>query len=120
MIEAYEVCEALESAGIFPELTRTELLPFGERAIGWLLRNIKEDADSNSPLALRVAQAAARYYIFTSRIGSTESYGSFKVGDMTLKRDIKNEIEIERRLYEEALCEGAKILKDGGFFFAAN
>ena len=111
---------SLESAGIFPDLTRDELLPFCKRATDWLLRNIKEDADTNSPLALRVAEGAARYYAFTSRIGTTESYGSFKVGDMTLKRDIKNEIEIERRLYEEALCEGAKILKDGGFFFAAN
>lgn len=120
MIEGIDVCISLEEAGVFPDLSRTELLPHCKKAAEWLLRNIREDADSDSPLALRVAEATARYYVFTSRIGTTESYGSFKVGDMTLKRDIKAEAEIERLLYKEALCEGAEILRDGGFYFATS
>ena len=120
MIEPVDVCSALVSSAIYPDLTAEELMPFCRKATEWLSRSLKEDADSDSPLALKTAEAYARYNIFVSRIGSTESYGSFKVGDMTLKRDIKNEYEIEKMLYNEALCEGAEILKDGGFYFATS
>ena len=120
MIEPTDVCASLVSAHVFPDLSAEEILPFCKRATQWLTKHIKEDADSNSPIALRTAEAVARYNIFTSRIGTTETYGSFKVGDMTLKRDIKNEYEIEKALYNGALCEGAEILKDGGFCFVAS
>lgn len=119
MTEPTSVCSSLTASGIFPDLTTEELLPFCQRAVEWLLRNMKDDADSSSLLALKTAEAVARYNIFTSRIGVTESYGSFKVGDMTLKRDVVKEYEIEKALYTEALCEAAEILKDGGFCFVS-
>lgn len=119
MTEPNSVCSSLVSSGVFPDFTAEELLPFCLRAVDWLSRHLKDDADSNSALALKTAEAVARYNIFTSRIGITESYGSFKVGDMTLKRDVAKEYEIEKALYTEALCDAAEILKDGGFCFVS-
>lgn len=102
------------------DLTADDLMPSCRLAVEWLSRHIREDADSDGVLACKVAAAMARFYLFVSLLGKTESYGSFKVGDMTVKRDIQKEYEIEKELRTQALCEAADILKDGGFFFAAN
>lgn len=120
MTDPTVVCSSLEAEGIFPDLTAEELMPFCQRATRWLMVNLKDDADSDSFIAQRTAEAVARYYVFTGKIASTESCGNFKVGDMTIKRDIAKEYEIEKELYKNALCEAAEILKDGGFYFATS
>lgn len=120
MIKPNKVCEELVSLGAYNDYTAETLLPFCTQAVNWLARHIKEDADSNGDLALRTAMAMARFYIFVNSLSATESYGNFKLGDMTLKRDIQKEYEIEKELRYRALCEAAEILKDGGFYFASN
>lgn len=120
MITPDEVLNSLTSLGLYSDMTAQELMPFCRQAVEWLRRHIKENANSNGPLALKTAQAMARFYVFISFMGNRESYGNFKLGDMTLKRDLQKEYEIEKEIRTRALCEAAEILKDGGFYFASN
>lgn len=120
MVEPEQVGALLREDVYFEDMSQKDIMPACETAVLWLKRHIKDGADGDSPLACKTAAAMARFYIFVSLMGKNDSYGSFKVGDVTVKRDLQKEYEIEKELRTQALCDAAEILKDGGFYFAAN
>lgn len=120
MIQPAQICTLLKEDPYFAETETEKMMPACRKAAQWLSAHIKDGADENGILACKTAAAMARFYVFVSNIGNMESYGSFKVGDMTVSRDLQREYQIEKELRDSALCEAAEILKDGGFYFAAN
>lgn len=120
MISADKVYDYIVSGGVYAEASDDKIRASCRQAVDWLARHLKETADSESDLALRTAAAMARFYIFVINMGESRSYENFKVGDMTVKRDLQKEYEIEKELRTRALCDAAEILKDGGFYFVSN
>lgn len=76
---------------------------------------LKTDADKNSPLVLETAAAVAHYHFFVGAISSSDRYESYKAGDMTIRRNIKKELEFEKEILSLALTKAASILIDTEF-----
>lgn len=101
------------------DITAQEILPLCQRALDFVLSRLKETADRENPLVAETAAAVARYYIFSKRSGENRRFHKYKVGDVSMERNIEKEFEVERQMYKEALANAAEILKDGGFYFGA-
>ncbi|MCM1365268.1 MAG: hypothetical protein NC122_09045 [Faecalibacterium sp.] len=117
MIEAIEVCAILKEYTDFEDMGATDLLLPCQQGLDWVRRHLRDDVNENDPLIIKTAAALARFNIFVKRIGETERYKSYKVGDMTIQRNLEEEYNIEKEMRQQALIEAAEILKDGGFYF---
>lgn len=117
MIEATEICALLKECSVFEDVEASAMLPFCRRALEKVVCSLKEGVDLSHPLVLITAAAVARFDLFVSLLGETERFRSYKAGDITIQKDFQREVEVERALRDEALANGAAILKDGGFCF---
>lgn len=120
MIEATEVCGILKEHADLNDVPVTELLPVCERALNFVQSLLKENVDPDSPRIAAVAAAQARLLVFHRMLATPERFKSYKVGDMTLQRDLEREFKIEKAMRDEAFIQNADILEDGGFFFVSN
>lgn len=117
MIDAIEICAILKEYAGFEDMEATALLPCCQRGLDWVKSRLKDDVNEDDPLIARTAAALARFELFVKGIGETGRYRSYKVGDMTIQRDIQTEYEMEKEMRKQALVQAAEILKDGGFCF---
>lgn len=106
------VCSYASSKGC----TARELLPRCQQGLDWVYANLKQGADENSPLIAPTAAAMAEFLLYLSRITQTDTYESYKVGDMTIARDAEKELRLAERKRDIALAAAGSILKDGGFY----
>ena len=93
------------------------LFPCCEQALSWVNENLRDTADKSNPLIATTAAAIAEFYFFLKRQGETDTYESYKVGDMTVSRNAEKELRIAERKRDLAIARAHSILKDGGFFF---
>ncbi len=120
MIEPTEVCAILKEHADLEDIPATELLPVCERAISYVQSLLRDDADCDSPRIAALSAAEARVEVFHKLLSAPDRFSSYKVGDMTIQRDIQKEFSIEKAMRDEVFLKNADILKDkGGFFFEA-
>ncbi len=106
------LCTYETSKGISSE----ELLPCCKRGLEWVKNRLRDDADENDPLITMTAAAIADFYFFIKRLSDIDSYESYKVGDMTIKRNPEKEMKLALEKRAFAIAEAGSILKDGGFY----
>ena len=115
MISAADVCNALKSYSDTEGFSESQLSSFAEAGLSFVKCRLREGVDENHPLILRTATVVAHYNFFLGTISSSDRYESYKAGDMTVRRNISKEFQIEKEVMLNALCEAAEILTDKGF-----
>ncbi len=96
--------------------TGEELFPCCEQGLQWVKENLRDSADENSPLIVSTAAAVADFILFLKKQTETDSYESYKVGDMTVRRNAEKELRVAERKRDLAIARAHSILKDGGFY----
>lgn len=76
--------------------------------------NIDESAESER---LEAAAAALSFYKYILYNASLQSTQSFSAGDISVKEDIKQQLENARSMWYEAKASVCDILQDDGFCF---
>ncbi len=114
--DVYSVLCTYENAKAF---SSDELFPLCSRGLDWVKARLKDDADENDPLIAVTAAAIADFYVFLMSLSEVDSYESYKVGDMTIKRNPEKEIKLAMQKRSLAIAEAGSILKDGGFYCAS-
>lgn len=118
-MDATQVLAVLRDNRLFDETDEDVLLRAAVRALGEVKERMRPDADKSDPRVAITAAALARFRLFSELTENGERFASFKAGDITVSRDLRAEYETERALRDEALAAAAPLLRDGGFFFAA-
>lgn len=119
MVNISDVYAALCTYESVRGISSDVLFPCCEQGLGWVKENLKDSADENDPLIIPTAAAIADFYFFLKRQSETDSYESYKVGDMTVSRNTERELKIAERKRDLAIARAHSILRDGGFFFSA-
>ena len=96
--------------------TSQELLPSCRRGLQWVKNRLKDDADENDPLIAPTAAAIANFFFFITRLSDTDTFESYKVGDMTIKRNPEKELKLALQKRSMAIAEASSILQDTGFY----
>ncbi|MBQ7296014.1 MAG: hypothetical protein IJW86_07460 [Clostridia bacterium] len=96
--------------------TSEELFPCCERGLRWVMSRLKEGTDENDPLIAVTAAAIANFYFFIRRLSDTDTFESYKVGDMTISRNPEKELRLAMQKRSLAIAEASSILNDGGFY----
>lgn len=115
MVSVADVCNALKSYTDTEGFSESQLSSFAESGLSFVKGRLREGADENNPLILRTATVVAHYNFFLGTISSSDRYESYKAGDMTVKRNISKEFQIEKEVLMDTLCQAADILTDKGF-----
>ena len=117
MISATDVYTAVKNYSDVSEVAEEQLIPCCEDALDWVVRRLKDGVSESDPLITKTAAAIAHFFFFIRSVTEPDKYESFKVGDMTVKRNPHMLYEKERDMRLQALADAAPILKDGGFSF---
>ncbi len=120
MITSSNVLDVLSAYSDLEDCNNSLLLAESEKALSWVTARLKDGIDENNALIAHTAAAIAHYNLFIKRLSDTDRLDSYKAGDMTVKRNLKAELQLEQTLKESALADAAEILKDGGFFCIGN
>lgn len=75
---------------------------------------VNESAESGR---LEAAAAALSFYKYILHKASLQSTQSFSAGDVSIKEDIKQQLESARYMWHEARASVCDILQDDGFCF---
>ena len=116
MINVSDVYAALCTYESSKGYTGEELFPCCEQGLHWMKENLRDTADENDPLIISTAAAIADFYLFLKRQTETDTYESYKVGDMTISRNPEKELRLAERKRDLAIARAHSILKDGGFY----
>ena len=119
MINISDVYAALCTYESVKGISSEVLFPCCEQGLNWIKSNLKDSADENDPLIISTAAALADFYFFLQRQSETDSYESYKVGDMTISRNAEKELALAEKKRDLALARAHSILRDGGFYFCA-
>ena len=84
MVNISDVYAALCTYESAKGYTGEVLFPCCEQGLQWVRENLRPEADENSPLIISTAAAIADFYLFLKKQCETDSYESYKVGDMTI------------------------------------
>ena len=116
MINISDVYAALCTYESAKGYTGEELFPCCEQGLAWVMENLREEADRNDPLIVTTAAAIADFWLFIKKQSETDSYETYKVGDMTVSRNPEKELRIAERKRDLAIARAYSILKDERFF----
>lgn len=114
MPEAIDLCNFIALHDDAYEDEREKLLSSCKRAVIWLSKNLRSDADGDSEEAFLAAAAVAKFNHFCEGLSQAKS---FKAGDITVNRDIGAEYQAQTVILENTLAQFSDILEDGGFYF---
>lgn len=116
MYTADNVCFKLRDYADMSDFTNTQLLPSCQTALAWVNARLKSGVDENDPLILTTAVALAHYFFFICRLSDPDKYESYKVGDVTVRKEPLKLFQIENELRKQAIADAAPILKDCEFY----
>lgn len=116
MISADDVYDVFLTL-VSPENIRgaDRILPLCSSSLENLLKRLKTDADFSDS---RIAYAAAcqAYYAYSlSLMTDIEENADFKAGDLTVKRKLKETLEIAEKIKENGESTIAELLSDNSF-----
>lgn len=116
MISVSDVYAALCTYESSKSYTGEELFPCCEQGLSWVKANLRDTADENDPLITQTAAAIADFYLFLKKQTEADSFESYKVGDMTVRRNMEKELIIAEKKRDIAIARAHSILNDGGFY----
>lgn len=116
MYTADNVCHALRNFEELSSYSGSILLPSCEAAVNWVTARLRSGVDENDPLILSTAVALAHYFFFLRRLSDPDKYESYKVGDVTVRKDALKLLQIEKEMRNQAIADAAPILKDCEFY----
>lgn len=116
MISVSDVYAALCTYESTKAYTGEELFPCCEQGLSWVKANLRDTADENDPLITQTAAAIADFYLFLKKQSEADSFESYKVGDMTVRRNMEKELIIAEKKRDIAIARAHSILNDGGFY----
>ena len=116
MITVNDVYAALCTYESAKGLTGEELFPCCKQGLDWVKANLRDSADERDPLIATTAAALADFYLFLKKQSEADTYESYKVGDMTIRRNIEKELLIAEKKRDMAIARAHSILNDGGFY----
>ncbi len=116
MISVSDVYAALCTYESSKSYTGEELFPCCEQGLSWVKANLRDTADENDPLITQTAAAIADFYLFLKKQTEADSFESYKVGDMTVRRNMEKELIIAEKKRDIAIARAQSILNDGGFY----
>lgn len=111
--DVYAVLCTYESAKGY---TGEELFPCCKQGLDWVKENLRDTADENDPLIAVTAAAVADFFFYLKRQTEADSYESYKVGDMTVRRNPEKELRLAEHKRDLAVARAHGILRDGGFY----
>ena len=117
MVSAADVYNALKSYADTEGFSEAQLTAFAEAGLSFVKGRLRDGVNENDPLILRTATVVAHYNFFIGTISSSDRYESYKAGDMTIRRNLAKEFQIEKEVLMNALVDAAEILTDKGFCF---
>ena len=116
MITVSDVYAALCTYESAKGYTGEALFPCCKQGLDWVKSNLKGSADENDPLITDTAAAIADFYLFLKKQTESDTYESFKVGDMTVRRNMEKELILAEKKRDLAIARAHSILIDGGFY----
>ncbi|MBO5937304.1 MAG: hypothetical protein J6V06_00175 [Clostridia bacterium] len=116
MISVSDVYAALCTYESSKAFTGEELFPCCEQGLSWVKANLRDTADENDPLIIHTAAAVADFCLFLKKQTETDTYESYKVGDMTVRRNAEKELLLAEKKRDMAIARAHTILNDGGFY----
>ena len=116
MISISDVYAALCTYESSKAYTGEELFPCCEQGLRWVKANLRDTADENDPLIAQTAAAIADFYLFLKKQTESDTYESYKAGDMTIRRNIEKELLFAEKKRDMAIARAHSILTDGGFY----
>ena len=116
MISVSDVYAALCTYESSKAFTGEELFPCCEQGLSWVKANLRDTADENDPLIIHTAAAVADFLLFLKKQTETDAYESYKVGDMTVRRNAEKELLLAEKKRDMAIARAHTILNDGGFY----
>lgn len=117
MVSVADVYNALTLYSDTEGFSEEQLTSYAESGLDFVKGRLRDDADETDPLILRTATVVAHYNFFLGTISSSDRYESYKAGDMTIRRNLSKEFQIEKEVLMNALVDAASILTDKGFCF---
>lgn len=92
-----------------------KILSLCDNALDWVMKRKRDDIDDEDTRIPYVASAIAYYNYALSRMTDFEDPRSFKAGDVTVKKEILEDLEVAEKLKAARLSEVSDILADRGF-----
>jgi len=117
MVSVTDVYNALKNYSDTEGFSESQLTSFAEAGLSFVKGRLREGTDETDPLILKTATVVAHYNFFIGTISSSDRYESYKAGDMTIRRNLSKEFQIEKEVLMNALVDAADILTDRGFCF---
>lgn len=99
------------------DLDQDTAMVYCQHGLDWVRRHIRDDADEDDTRIAIVASALAHFYLFSKRVTEPDRYSSYLVGDMTVKRSLTQDFELEKQMRDCAIASAYDLLKDVGFYF---
>lgn len=86
-----------------------------ENALDWVIKRKKDTVDDDDSRIAYLAAGIAYYSFALSRMTDTEDPRSFKAGDVTVKKNILEDLTVAEKLKQARLAESIDILADTQF-----
>lgn len=116
MYTADNVCFALRTYADMGSYSNDELMPSCKNGLNWVNARLRSGVDESDPLILTTAVALAHYFFFVCRLSDPDKYESYKVGDVTIRKDANKLFQIEKDMRNQAIADASSILTDCGFY----
>ena len=116
MYTADNVLFALREYVELYSFSNDQLLPSCKKGLNWVYARLRSGVDEDDPLILTTAVALAHYFFFVCRLSDPDKYESYKVGDVTIRKDANKLFQIEKDMRNQAIADASSILTDCGFY----
>ena len=93
-----------------------QLLPSCKKGLNWVYARLRSGVDEDDPLILSTAVSLAHFFFYAFRLSDPDKYESYKVGDVTVRKDALKLLQIEKEMRDQAIADAAPILKDCEFY----
>ncbi len=116
MYTADNVLFALREYTELYSFSNDQLLPSCKKGLNWVYARLRSGVDEDDPLILSTAVSLAHFFFFAFRLSDPDKYESYKVGDVTVRKDALKLLQIEKEMRNQAIADAASILKDCEFY----
>lgn len=119
MINVWSVSQTLEDTGMLSADEAKRSTPFCLVACSALSPRLRDIKNEDNPAVIMACAGIALYNYTLSVNAGSESFSSFKAGDVTISRNASAAIENAARFRDEALVAAVPYLTDVDFVFEA-
>lgn len=92
-----------------------KILSLCDNALDWVMRRKRDDIAESDPRLAYAAAAVAYYNYALSRLTDSDDPRDFKAGDISVRKNINDDLLVAEKFKESRLAEVSDILKDTQF-----